>query len=205
MSRNRGAWLALISFAPVFAQQPPPKAPVQAMQPQAQPSRKLPDIPIKTPDAKGINLRKYRGKELILVLFSTQCEDCVTTIGYMSQIQNDYGPKGLQVIGVGVNQNAPYELSPWAQRYKPSFPMGFLDQDSMLKLAALPKDARPFVPIVIFVDSTGTVRTQYAGDSPIFKDKSQGQALRAIADSLLKWQAQHVASSKAAAPKTDSK
>lgn len=171
---------------------------MRAQQPQAQPSRRLPNIAIRTVDGKGINLRKYRGKELILVLFSTQCGDCVTTIGYLSQLQNDYGARGLQVIGVGVNKNAPYEITPWAQRYRPTFPMGFLDQESMLKLVAVPKDSVPYVPIVIFVDSAGTVRVQYMGDSPIFKS-GQDKTLRAVADSLLKWQAQRAAAEKAKA------
>ncbi|HLW77653.1 MAG TPA: TlpA disulfide reductase family protein [Bryobacteraceae bacterium] len=170
-----------------------------AQQPQAQPSRLLPNILIKTPDAKGINLRKYRGKELILVLFSTECGDCVTTIGYLSKIQTDYGARGLQVIGVGVNRNAPYALEPWRQRYHPTFPMGFLDQEDMLKLVALPQSTVPYVPIVMFVDRAGTVRVQYTGDNPVLKDKQQEKALRAIADSLLKWQGQHVAA-KAAVP-----
>src|SRR5579864_6903038 len=147
-----------------------------AQQPQAQPSRLLPNILIKTPDAKGINLRKYRGKELILVLFSTECGDCVTTIGYLSKIQTDYGARGLQVIGVGVNRNAPYALEPWRQRYHPTCPMGFLDQEDMLKLVALPQSTVPYVPIVMFVDRAGTVRVQYTGDNPVLKDKQQEKA-----------------------------
>jgi len=196
--------LLVCSAASIAVAQQPPKQPVQAMQPQAQPSRPLADVAVKTPDAKGINFKKYRGKELVIVLFSTQCEDCVTTVGYLSQLQKDDGPRGLQVIGVGVNKNAPYELGPWMQRYRPGFPMGFLDQDSMLKLVALPKDTVPYVPIVMFVDSGGTVRAQYTGDSPLFKDKSQGPALRAIAEGLLKFQAQH-ASAKAASKSETSK
>jgi hypothetical protein len=166
--------------------------------PQAQPSRRLPNVPIRTPDAKGINLSKYHGKELIIVLFSTECDDCVKTIAIADKIQRDFGARGLQVIGVGVNETAPYTVASWAQRYRPSFPIGFLDTPGLIKIAAVPKDTRPFVPIIMFVDSAGTVRVQYYGDSPIFKDQ-QEKAFRAIADSLLKWQAQRAAQAKAAA------
>jgi hypothetical protein len=166
--------------------------------PQAQPSRRLPNVLIRTPDAKGINLSKYHGKELIIVLFSTECDDCVRTIAIADRIQKDFGARGLQVIGVGVNEGAPYSVAGWAQRYRPSFPIGFLDKEGLIKIAAVPKDMRPFVPIIMFVDSAGTVRVQYYGDSPVFKDQ-QEKAFRAIADSLLKWQAQHAAQAKAAA------
>jgi peroxiredoxin len=203
------AILALAISAAAFSQTPTvahvQKQPAVASPgPQAQPSRTLPMVPIRTPDTKGINLAKYRGKELIIVLFSTECEDCLRTVGYLTKIQQDYGARGLQVIGVGINNNAPYTVASWAQRYKIPFPLGYLDQAGAMKLAAIKKDERPFVPIVMFVDSALTVRVQYFGDSPLFKDASQEKALRAIADSLLKWQAQHAAPPKPAAPKPDS-
>jgi thiol-disulfide isomerase/thioredoxin len=166
--------------------------------PQAQPSRRLPNVQIKTPDAKGINLSKYRGKEIIIVLFSTECEDCLRTIAIVDKIQKDYGPRGLQVIGAAVNEGAPYSVAGWVQRYRPTFPIGFLDTPGLIKLAAVPKDTRPFVPIIMFVDSTGTVRVQYYGDSPVFKEQ-QEKAIRAIAGSLLNFQAQQAAKAKAAA------
>jgi hypothetical protein len=173
-------------------------------QPQAQPSRSLPFVNIKTPDTKGINLAKYRGKELIIVVFSTECQDCLRTVGFLAKIQKDYGAQGLQVVGAAANQNAPYTLTGWADRNKPGFPVGFLDQPSLIKLAAIKPDDRPVVPIVMFVDSASTVRVQYFGDSPLFNNKEQEKALRAIADSLLKWQAQHAAPPKApAAPKPE--
>jgi hypothetical protein len=54
----------------------------------------------------------------------------------------------------------------------------------------------------MFVDSAGTVRVQYFGNDPVFKSQ-QEKAFRAIADSLLKWQAARAASAKAAEPKPD--
>jgi hypothetical protein len=40
---------------------------------QVQPARPMVYIPVKTTDAKGINLRKFLGKELIIVVFYKQC------------------------------------------------------------------------------------------------------------------------------------
>jgi thiol-disulfide isomerase/thioredoxin len=203
MLRNR-AFLALV-FLTVLASGNAQK--VVAQQPQAQPSRVLPDVLIKTTDAKGINLRKYRGKELILVLFSTsECPDCLRTVGIMNKIQQDYGARGLQVIGAGVNRNAPFMLASWVQRFRPGFPVGFLDQDPMLKLTAINKGVVPVVPMVLFVDAIGTVRVQYLGDSPVLKSGEQEKALSAIAKSLLDWNAAHYgpkAAPKPAAPPAD--
>jgi peroxiredoxin len=183
MSRFFRALTALMLSVVAYAQSPP--------------AHPLPYVPVKTTDAKGINLHKFLGKELIIVVFSTQCEDCITTIGVLSKIQKELGPRGLQVVGIAGNENAAYTVGPFAERYKPGFPLGFLNQDAVIKLTNIKKDDRPFVPIVMFVDSVGVVRVQYFGNDPVMKQ--QEKALRAIADSLLKWQANRAASAKAAA------
>src|SRR5579871_3174782 len=81
--------------------------------PPQQAARPLPDIKLKTTDAKGITLRRYRGKGLVLFLFSTESTDCLRMAGVMNNIQNTLGPKGLQVVGIGINNNAPYTLAGW--------------------------------------------------------------------------------------------
>jgi peroxiredoxin len=169
---------------------------------QSPPAHPLPYVPVKTTDAKGINLHKFLGKELIIVVFSTQCDECITTLGVLSRIQKDLGPRGLQVIGIAGNENAAYTVGPIADRYKFGFPLGFLNQDQVIKLTNIKKDDHPFVPIVMFVDAIGTVRVQYFGNDPVFKNQ-QEKALRAIADSLLKWQASRAAPKAAAAPKPE--
>ena len=70
-------------------------------------------------------------------------------------------------------------------RYRPNFPVGFLDQAGAIKIADIPKDMRPFVPIMMFIDRLGTVRVQYYGNDPVFKQ--QDKAFHAIVDSLLKF------------------
>lgn len=169
---------------------------------QTVPAHPLAYVQVKTADSKGINLHKYSGKEMILFLFSTECEDCLKTLTVMNKIQQEHGAQKLQVIGIGINNNAPYQVTSWVQRFKPAFPVGFIDQDATIKLAAMKPDDRAFVPIVIFVDGTGTVRVQYAGNNPVFKD--QATALPAIAGGLLRT-ANKLAPAPKAAPKTETK
>lgn len=155
---------------------------------EAKTPRPLADVPIQTPNRKKISLKQYRGKEIVVVLFSTACDDCLKTITVMNRIQNDYGPKGLQVVGAAIDDNAAFAIAPWVQRYRPVFPCGFLDKDAAIKIGDMEKDTRPFVPVVLFVDGSGTVRVQYYGNEPVFKE--QEKAFRAIANSLLKFNAQ---------------
>ena len=160
--------------------------------------RLLADVPIRTPDLKKINLKQYRGKSLILIMISTTCKDCIATVGIMSKIQKDLGPRGLQVVGAAFDPNAAYTIEPFTQRYKPGFPMGYLDKEAAIKIADMPPGKRPFVPIVLFIDPTGVVRQQYYGDDQVLKQAEK--TLPAIAGSFVNFNAQQAAPKKAAAP-----
>lgn len=145
--------------------------------------RPLPEVPIQTPDKKKISLRQFRGKVVLLVLISTTCADCIKTIDILNRMQKDFGARGLQVVVAGVNENAPFEIGPFVQRYRPAYPVGYLDREGTIKMAAVPKDVRPFVPIAMFIDRKGMVQLQYFGDDPIFKEEEK--AFRAIMNSFL--------------------
>ena len=146
--------------------------------------RPLPNVPIHTPDLKSIDLKKFRGKAMVIVIFSTSCNDCVTVLHLMDGIQKEYGPQGLQVVGAAGDDNARYLLGSFIARYKPLFPIGFLTKDEIIKLADVPKDIRPVAPIVLFIDRWGTVREQFYGDHPIFKDAER--SLKALSLGMLR-------------------
>src|SRR5215475_12810906 len=89
--------------------------------------RPLANVPIHTPEARTmIDLKKFRGKGLVLLIFSTQCEDCIAALQLLDSIQKEFGPQGVQVVAAAGDDNAPYLIGSYIARYKPSFPMGYL-------------------------------------------------------------------------------
>jgi thiol-disulfide isomerase/thioredoxin len=165
--------------------------------------RPLGDIQIPTPDLKKINLRQYRGKVLLVALISTSCGDCIKTVDILNGMQKDFGKRGFQVVAAAIEDKAAYNVGGFVARYRPIFPVGYLERDAAIKFLDVSKDTRPFVPVLMFVDSKGTVRLQYFGNDPFMK---QGEkAIRAVADGLLKQAEQDRAAKKAAAvaPKSD--
>ena len=146
--------------------------------------RPLANVPLHTPDAKTINLKKYRGKAVVLVIFSTSCPDCVSVLQLFDGIQKDLGPQGLQVVGAAGDENARYVLAPFINRFRPTFPIGYVSKQEIIQLADLDKDARPVAPIVLFIDKWGFVREQYPGNHPIFRDAQR--SLRALSVAMIK-------------------
>jgi hypothetical protein len=130
--------------------------------------RPLADMAIPVPAGKAISLKAYRGKVLLVAMISTDCKACIASIEILNRAQKDFGPQGFQVVAAAGDQNAQYMLEPFVQRYRPLFPMGYLNVDEMMKLGDIgPKGG--VAPIFLFVDRKGVVRQQVFGDNPFFK------------------------------------
>jgi peroxiredoxin len=143
-------------------------------------------IPIPLPDGKKITLQQYRGKVVLLAIFSTMCGDCVDNMEMLNRVQKELGPKGFQAIGGAGDEDAQYTVSGFVQRYKIGFPVGYLTKDQMIALADIAPGRRPVAPIFLFIDKRGIVRFQYYGDDSFFKTSER--ATRLTVEGLLKEQ-----------------
>jgi thiol-disulfide isomerase/thioredoxin len=145
--------------------------------------RPLADMSIPVPNGKPISLKSYRGKVLLVAMVSTDCAPCIKSIEILNNAQKDFGPQGFQVVAAAGDQNAQYMLEPFVQRYRPVFPMGFLNVEQMMKLGDIgPKGG--VAPIFLFIDRKGVVRQQFFGDSPFFK--AEETATRKLIQDMLK-------------------
>jgi peroxiredoxin len=151
---------------------------------QAREPRPVAQTPIPLPDGKKIRLQQYRGKVVVLAIFSMTCPDCIENLEMLNRVQKEMGPQGFQAIGVAGDDNAQSQVGGFAQRYKITFPIGYLNKDGMIAIGDIEKDRRPVAPIFLFIDKVGVVRFQYYGDNPFFKT-SEGST-RSIVQALLK-------------------
>jgi cytochrome c biogenesis protein CcmG, thiol:disulfide interchange protein DsbE len=54
-------------------------------------------------DGREIRLSSYRGKVVLLNFWATWCAPCIAEIPRFAQWQRDYGERGLQVLGVSMD------------------------------------------------------------------------------------------------------
>lgn len=87
----------------------------------------------------------------------------------MSGIQNELGPKGLQVIEGAFNDNP--DLPDFLRRFKPTFPVGTTDRDTAMGYMQLSSVVRSYVPYLMLIDRTGMIRAQYTGSDPLLADE----------------------------------
>jgi thiol-disulfide isomerase/thioredoxin len=148
------------------------------------PGRALPDVQIPAPGNTKIDLKQYRGKPLILALISAGCPHCVKTIEIMTQVNKEMKGRGLQMIAAAADSGDAAGVSSFVARYRPGFPVGYIDPPIFMKLANIGKDVRPTVPTMLFVDAKGMIRVQYFGDHPDMTNPEP--TIRRLAEDLLK-------------------
>jgi thiol-disulfide isomerase/thioredoxin len=148
--------------------------------------RPLPATPIYTLDGKKIQPKTdYRGKVVLVFMFSTQCPHCQETAQWLSRVQKDLGPQGVQIIGVAFDEDAKIQLPAFIARYRPTYPTGYMDIYEGLKYAVIPEGARPTVPFFLFVDRTGIIRAQFTGADELLTKNSE-RATRGFLAQMLK-------------------
>lgn len=134
------------------------------------------DLAIPLPDGKQVKISDYRGKVLCLVFILTTCPHCQKTTQLLEGIYKDFGPKGFEVVEAAVNSNP--DIPSFVAQFKVPFPVGTAGVLSAVDYIQWPKDKRPLVPFVVFIDRKGMIRAQYTGVDEAFFDDQQDQHMR---------------------------
>ena len=62
-----------------------------------------PDFELKTLDGKSVRLADYKGKAVLLNFWATWCSPCKIEIPWFIELQKQYGPQGLEIVGVSMD------------------------------------------------------------------------------------------------------
>src|ERR1700720_4194723 len=76
-------------------------------------------------DAQGYVkiVQEHHGKPLLMTFWATWCEPCRDEYPMLNELAKEYGPKGLQVVGVNFDDEGDLILMRrFIARYKPVFP-----------------------------------------------------------------------------------
>jgi thiol-disulfide isomerase/thioredoxin len=69
-------------------------------------------------DLKGnqVSLSEFRGKAVVLNFWATWCAPCRRELPWFVEFQNEYGPRGLQIIGVSMDDEGINAIAPVVRR-----------------------------------------------------------------------------------------
>jgi peroxiredoxin len=77
---------------------------------------------LKDVQGKNIRLADYKGKVILLDFWATWCGPCKIEIPWFIEFQKTYGPQGLQVIGVSVDDTVE-KLRPYVKEHQMNYPV----------------------------------------------------------------------------------
>ncbi|MBV8867071.1 MAG: TlpA family protein disulfide reductase, partial [Acidobacteriaceae bacterium] len=121
--------------------------------------RKAPELTFTIPGEGQKTLSQYRGKVVALEFIFTTCPHCKAASHIMTKLQQEYGPRGLQVIDVAVNPNADLLVENFAKEEQVNFPVGWTPSDTMTTFMGF-SSARYVVPQLVLIDRRGSIHYQ---------------------------------------------
>lgn len=147
--------------------------------------RKAPDLTFTIPGQGQKTLNDFRGKVVALEFIFTTCPHCQAASHVMSQLQNEYGVRGLQVLDVAVNPNADLLVENFAKDFHTTFPVAWTFSDTMTKFMGF-QPGRYVVPQLVLIDRQGNIHYQTpATEDSKWDQLMQESAIRAHIEELL--------------------
>ena len=125
----------------------------------------------------------YRGKVLCLTFILTTARTAKRPRSLWENIYPELAPKGFEVVEAALNENP--DIPSFVSQFKVPFPVGTAAVFPALDYIQWPRDKRPLVPFLVFIDRKGVIRAQYTGVDEAFFDNQQEQHMRDEAEKLL--------------------
>jgi thiol-disulfide isomerase/thioredoxin len=122
-------------------------------------------------DLSGYNqiLAKYRGKPLLVTFWATWCEPCRDEFPMVVDLAKEYGPQGLAVFGVSLDNDAEIHLMRrFLAKYQPGFPN--YRQKAGIDVDSFYPGVNPAwsgtMPETIFYGRDGRIAGHFVGEQP---------------------------------------
>ena len=133
--------------------------------------RPAPAATYRTPTGATINLADYKGKVVALEFLITTCPACQRCSGLLQRMQQEYGPRGFQALGVATNDMAHMLVPDYVKQFGLTYPVGFAPRDKAHEFLQIPLMLIMYVPQLVFIDREGVIRAQYGGQDKFFTNE----------------------------------
>lgn len=166
MKRNAAAIvvIALVVVVMIYAGVRNSRPKVSAMIGNPQPlvygetrGKQAPDFTLKDLDGKQVKLSDFRGKAVLLNFWATWCGPCKVEMPWFVELQKQYGPKGLEIVGVALDDSSRDDIQKFARDMGVNYTI-LQGQDDV-------GDAYGAVglPTTYYIDRTGTIIDSASG------------------------------------------
>ena len=117
-----------------------------------------PDFTLQTLEGKTVHLSDFRGKGVLLNFWATWCQPCKIEMPWFAELQRQYGPQGLQILGVAMDDAGPEEIGKFAHDLGVNYPI-LVGQEAVGNAYG----GVQFLPATFYIGRDGKVRDKVFG------------------------------------------
>lgn len=132
----------------------------------AQLPRQAPPLKFISHRGEQIDLANYKGKVVLLEWLLTTCPHCQTSSTLLSKLQREFGAKGVQALGIAIDDNPGPKLPEYTSKFATGFPVGALPHRIATSFLQASIMQPLMMPQIVIIDRMGMIREQYGGNDP---------------------------------------
>ena len=95
----------------------------QQQQQGAEVGRPAPDFVLKDIHGSSVRLADFKGKVVIVDFWATWCQPCEIMIPWLIEFRRQYGPQGLEIVGIAMDDEGASVVKPFAERKRMNYPV----------------------------------------------------------------------------------
>lgn len=118
-----------------------------------------PDFNLKTLDGKTLQLSALKGKVVLLDFWATWCPPCREEIPHFKELYDQYRGKGLEIIGVALDDGGEKDVAPFAQKNQINYPLSVTGAQELGQRYGGIRG----IPTTFLVDKQGRIAQKYVG------------------------------------------
>lgn len=111
-----------------------------------------PDFSLASLDGSTLKLSDFRGKAVLLNFWATWCEPCKIEMPWFVELQKKYGPQGLQILGVAMDDSSAKDIAEFAKKMGVNYPIMIGKEAVGDQYGGL-----PYLPSTFYIDRDGKV------------------------------------------------
>jgi thiol-disulfide isomerase/thioredoxin len=118
-----------------------------------------PDFALESLYGETVRLSDFHGKVVLLYFWATWCAPCKIEMPWFVELQNQYGPRGLQIVAIALDEDAsPADVAEFADSVHANYPI-LIGNEIVSKAYG----GVPLMPMAFFIARDGKVVEKIIG------------------------------------------